>query len=93
MVIFKNKKINKKNICIVTEEFRPSLKGGIATWSREIADYFHSKNYNVTVYLKKHGGIKKSFEIKNLPYKIHLIEVEIGHILKSGIFFFQFLNI
>ena len=30
-------KINK-NICIVTEEFRPSLKGGIATWSTEISE-------------------------------------------------------
>ena len=89
MVIFKNKKINKKNICIVTEEFRPSLKGGIATWSREIADYFHSKSYNVTVYLKKHGGIKKSFDIKNLPYKIHLIAGRDWAFFKKWYIFFS----
>ena len=65
--------MTKKNICIVTEEFRPSFKGGIATWSTEIANYFHSKDYNVRVFLKKRGGIKKSFEIKNFPYKIDLM--------------------
>ena len=65
--------MNKKNICIVTEEFRPSFKGGIATWSTEIANYFHSQDYNVRVFLKKRGGIKKSFEIKNFPYKIDLM--------------------
>ena len=42
--------MTKKNICIVTEEFRPSLKGGIATWSTEIANYFHSQDYNVRVF-------------------------------------------
>ena len=89
MVIFKNKKINKKNICIVTEEFRPSLKGGIATWSREIADYFHSKSYNVTVYLKKHGGIKKSFNVNNLPYKIHLISGRDWAFFKKWYVFFS----
>ena len=89
MVISKNKKINKKNICIVTEEFRPSLKGGIATWSREIADYFHSKNYNVTVYLKKHGGIKKSFNVKNLPYKIYLIAGRDWAFFKKWYIFFS----
>ena len=89
MVIFKNKKINKKNICIVTEEFRPSLKGGIATWSREIADYFHSKSYNVTVYLKKQGGMKKSFDVQNLPYKIHLIAGRDWAFFKKWYIFFS----
>lgn len=66
--------MNKKNICIVTEEFRPSFKGGIATWSTEISNYLHNRNYNITVFLKKRGGIKKSFKINNLPYKIILIK-------------------
>ena len=65
--------MNKKNICIVTEEFRPSLKGGIATWSTEIANYLHKKNYNVTVFLKKRGGIDKTYDIRKSPYKISLI--------------------
>ena len=47
--------MTKKNICIVTEEFRPSLKGGIATWSTEIANYFHSQDYNVRVFEKNAG--------------------------------------
>ena len=63
----------KKNICIITEEFRPSLKGGIATWSTELAGYFNKQNYNLNVYLKKRGGINKSFNIENLPYKLNLI--------------------
>lgn len=65
--------MKKKNICIVTEEFRPSKKGGIATWSTEMANYFHSNNYKVTVFLKKRGGIDDSFNIKNSPYKINLV--------------------
>ena len=63
----------KKNICIITEEFRPSLKGGIATWSTELAGYLNKQNYNLNVYLKKRGGISKSFNIENLPYKLNLI--------------------
>ena len=63
----------RKNICIVTEEFRPSFKGGIATWSTELAGYFNKQNYNLNVYLKKRGGINKSFNIENLPYKLNLI--------------------
>ena len=65
--------MTKKNICIITEEFRPSLKGGIATWSTELAGYFNKQNYNLNVYLKKRGGINKSFNIENLPYKLNLI--------------------
>ena len=64
----------KKNICIVTEEFRPSLKGGIATWSTELANYLNKQNFNITVLLKKRGGINKSFNINKLPYKIILIK-------------------
>ena len=64
----------KKNICIVTEEFRPSLKGGIATWSTELANYLNKQNFNITVLLKKRGGINKSFDINKLPYKIILIK-------------------
>ena len=63
----------KKNICIITEEFRPSLKGGIATWSTELAGYLNKQNYNLNVYLKKRGGISKSFNIENLPYELNLI--------------------
>ena len=62
-----------KNICIITEEFRPSLKGGIATWSTELANYLHKKKYKVTVFVKKHGGIDKLYDIKRIPYKIKLI--------------------
>ena len=65
--------MNKKNVCIVTEEFRPSLKGGIATWSTEIANYFYKKKYSVIVYLKKRGGIDKTYDIRKLPFKISLI--------------------
>ncbi len=65
--------MNSKNICLVTEEFRPSLKGGIATWSTELVNYLNKQNFEITVYLKKRGGINKSFNIKNLPYKIILI--------------------
>ena len=65
--------MNHKDICIITEEFRPTLKGGIATWSTELANYFYKKNYNLTVFLKKRGGINKSFNIKKLPYKINMI--------------------
>ncbi len=64
---------DKKNICIVTEEFRPSEKGGIATWSSELAKYFYKKNYNLTVFVKKRGGINKSFNINNSPFKIILM--------------------
>ena len=63
----------KKNICIITEEFRPSFKGGIATWSTELAKYLYNNNYNVTVFLKKRGGLKKSFKINKLPFKINLV--------------------
>ena len=62
-----------KNICIITEEFRPSLKGGIATWSTELANYLHKKKYKVTVFVKKHGGIDKLYDTKRIPYKIKLI--------------------
>ena len=65
------------------------MKGGIATWSREIADYLHSKSYNVTVYLKKQGGIKKSFDVKNLPYKIHLIAGRDWAFFKKWYIFFS----
>lgn len=65
--------MNRINICLVTEEFRPSLKGGIATWSTELANYLDKQNFNLTVFLKKRGGINKSFNINNLPYKINLI--------------------
>lgn len=65
------------------------MKGGIATWSREIADYLHSKSYNVTVYLKKQGGIKKSFDVKNLPYKIHLISGRDWAFFKKWYIFFS----
>ena len=65
--------MNKKNICLITEEFRPSLKGGIATWSTELANYLDKQNFNITVLLKKRGGINKSFNINKLPYKVILI--------------------
>ena len=65
--------MNKKNICLVTEEFRPSLKGGIATWSTELANYLDKQSFNITVLLKKRGGINKSFNINKLPYKVILI--------------------
>ena len=63
----------KKNICIITEEFRPSFKVGIETWSTELAKYLYNNNYNVTVFLKKRGGLKKSFKINKLPFKINLV--------------------
>ena len=44
--------MNSKNICLVTEEFRPSLKGGIATWSTELVNYLNKQNFEITVYLK-----------------------------------------
>ena len=47
--------MSKKNVCIITEEFRPSYKGGIATWSTEIANYLDNEGYNITVFLKKEG--------------------------------------
>ena len=42
----------KKNICIITEEFRPSFKGGIATWSTELANYLNKKII-ILLFLKK----------------------------------------
>ena len=42
--------MSKKNICIITEEFRPSFKGGIATWSTELANYLSLKNYNLRIF-------------------------------------------
>ena len=62
--------MSKKNICIITEEFRPSFKGGIATWSTELANYLSLKNYNLRIFLKKRGGLNKFFNIKKLPYEI-----------------------
>ena len=67
--------MNSKNICLVTEEFRPSLKGGIATWSYGLVNYLNKQNYGVTVFLKKRHGINKSkIKKKNLPYKIILMK-------------------
>ena len=63
-----------KNICIVTEEFRPSLKGGIASWATELANYLSSKKFNITILLKKHGGLNKSVDLKNLPYNIKFVK-------------------
>ena len=37
--------IYNNKICIVTEEFKPSKKGGIATWSHGLANYFAKEGY------------------------------------------------
>tara|TARA_Y100001935_G_scaffold232182_1_gene213739 strand:- start:1495 stop:2694 length:1200 start_codon:yes stop_codon:yes gene_type:complete len=73
LVLFRNKEISKINVCLITEEFRPSIKGGIATWSSDLAYYLHKQNYNVTVFIKKHKGIKKSFDINKFPFKVYLM--------------------
>ena len=42
--------MNSKNICLITEEFRPSFKGGIATWSTELVKYLNKQNADITVF-------------------------------------------
>ena len=59
---------------IITEEFRPSNKGGIASWSFELAEYLGKQNgLNVNIFVKKHGGIDTPIFDKKIPYKINLI--------------------
>ena len=65
--------IYNNKICIVTEEFKPSKKGGIATWSHGLANYFVKEGYFVTVYVKKRGGIDSSIKNQKKPYKIKLM--------------------
>tara|TARA_Y100000816_G_scaffold287609_1_gene270658 strand:- start:432 stop:1598 length:1167 start_codon:yes stop_codon:yes gene_type:complete len=65
--------MNKKNIFLLTEEFRPSKKGGIATWSYGLANYLSKEGYDVTVFVKKRHGIDISKIKKNIPYKICLM--------------------
>ena len=62
------------DLAIITEEFRPSKKGGIATWAHGLALYFGKKNeYNVTVFVKKHGGINQKTISPKLPFKLILM--------------------
>ncbi len=65
--------MNKKNIFLLTEEFRPSKKGGVATWSYGLVDYFSKGEYDVTVFVKKRHGIDIRKIKKNIPYKISLM--------------------
>ena len=56
-----------REIAIVTEEFRPSNKGGIASWSFELAEYLSQHNeLNINIFVKKHGGVIKSIINYNL---------------------------
>ncbi|MBC8345266.1 MAG: glycosyltransferase family 4 protein [Candidatus Marinimicrobia bacterium] len=62
------------DLAIITEEFRPSKKGGIATWAHGIALYFGERiEYDVTVFVKKRGGINLKTRPRNLPYKLFLM--------------------
>ncbi len=61
-------------IAIVTEEFRPSNKGGIASWAFELAEYLgRHHEFNVNIFVKKKGGVINSIIDKKLNYKINLI--------------------
>ena len=37
------------DLAIITEEFRPSKKGGIATWAHGLALYFGEKNLSFQI--------------------------------------------
>ena len=52
-----------REIAIVTEEFRPSNKGGIASWSFELAEYLGNDFINTRIHYSQIfiGGKVKSF--------------------------------
>ena len=60
-----------KPLAIITEEFRPSKKGGIATWAHGIANYLGEQDqYDVTVLVKKRGGLIANEIPRDLPYRL-----------------------
>ena len=63
-----------KPLAIITEEFRPSLKGGIATWAHGVATYLGVQDqYDVTVFVKKRGGLITNDIPRNVPYRLVLM--------------------
>lgn len=58
-------------LAIVTEEFRPSKKGGIATWAYELACQFsYNPEFQVSVFVKKRGGCDDFNYHRNALYKV-----------------------
>ncbi len=57
------------DLAIITEEFRPSKKGGIATWSQALAAEFgHLPDYRVTVFVKRRGGCENLQVHQDAPF-------------------------
>lgn len=62
---------NSVPLAIITEEFRPSKKGGIATWSYELVKQFcQFPEYRLTVFVKKRGGCDDLKFHQGAPYTL-----------------------
>lgn len=59
------------DLAIITEEFRPSKKGGIATWAHALAmEFGHRSDYKVTVFAKSHDRIENIETSTKLPFTL-----------------------